>query len=422
MKWIERINATVLTVVTGDGKVYKPLFRNRGNNVYEIDGNAVPLEFNDIDGALVVRGALGVTDIDFEFIFQGDDHMDIRDEFMESIKDRRPWVLSHPSIGSKLVQFATLSLDFSIDNITTISGRLYETIESSYPSSGVSEKRESEIKLESSITEGISVSNDLKLSPADINTVTETTERMSLTAKLKSVTDIDLEKINNAIAEGSVTLSSIGSEPSSFMRDLSNIIRTPTRYLDTINNRVSVLKASYEDLKNAISGTPSLAEKMFFEIAGSFNIIAIGEANLIPISEIADDQGVELETKEIITRRQVLSSINDLKDIYNSYLSTLGELQSDIDNRTDSYSPSHENIYAFQSAIFSVVGSLLNMSVSAKREISYLVPQDTPLVLLVHTLMGTVDSDIMKQFVDDNNLGRDEVLIVPQYKEVFYYI
>jgi len=422
MKWIDRINATVLTVVTGDDKVYRPLFRNVNNNIQEVDMNASVFEFNDIDGAYVGRGAIGPIGIQFEFIFQGENHLEVRDDFYESTRNRTAWAISHPYIGTKTVQPIRMSYDNSRDNVSVISGTMFETIQDIYPANSSSPRQESEIQLQSSIDAGITASNNLNLEAGDITTVGNTTDDMFNKLSAGAVTDIDRGNIAEVIAKTNAALTTIGTDPVKYMSLLADTIRVPARFLDTISNRVSVLGESYEDLVESIQGAPSLGEKFWFEIAGAMNIVAIGEANIIPIEDIAEAQRVDIGEGDIVTRSQIITAINDLIERYNAYMETIGDLQSDVDNKLDSYIPDDNNIRAFQQAIFTITGNLLAIATDALQERLYTVKYDTPLVVLVHRLLGTVDDLIIQRFAKDNGLSRDEVLVVPAGKTVTYFV
>ena len=422
MSWIDKINATVLTVVTGDGKVYKPLYKNQNNNIQEINMNATVLEFNDIEGALVLRGAVGAIGIPFEFIFQGEDHLDKRDEFIESAKDRNAWALSHPHIGTKTVQPIRLRYDNSGDNVTSISGELYETIQDLYPENKLSARKASEVKLQSSIDAGVLASNDLNLDASSINTATQVSGDVFNTLSGSAVSEFDLSSINEAIGKANSALSTIGTDPARYMTEFANVIRTPARYLDTISNRVAILAKSYEDLKESVQGSPNIGDKFWFEIAAAMNIVAIGEANLTPIEEIAEEQDVVLEAQDIVTRRQVITAINDMLALYDDYMDLLGSLQSDNDNSPTSYIPDNNNIIALQQAVSSVIANLLNIATSARQERIYTVKNDIPLVVLVHKLLGTTNDLIIQQFAKDNDMSRDEVLVVEAGREVTYYV
>lgn len=422
MSWIEKINNTVLTVVTGDGEVYKPLYRNSGNNKQDINMNATVVEFSDIDGGYVIRGAIGPKALPYEFIFQGSDHMDIRDSFISTLSDRRAWALSNPHIGSRIVQPISVSIDNSIDNMTVISGQFIETIADINPSSRISERREAEIKLESSIDAGVFASEQLNLTTQDIASTSIVNDSVYSKVKAGSITEFDLGDVSTKIGKANAAFNTIGSKPAQYMAQLANVIRAPSRFYDTIKNRVSVLNGSYTDLQNSITGVPSLGKKVYFEIAASMNLVAIAEANIITLGDVADLQGISLDNEPIVTRRDVLEATTELKLLFDSYITSLGNLQSENDNKLDSYIPDSANLFALESAMVQVIGNLIAMASDAKTEVIYTTKDDIPIVDLVFKLLGTVDNLIIQKFAKDNNLGQNNVMVVEAGTKLYYYI
>jgi len=129
MSWIENIKSG-LSITTGDGKVYNPLYVITTKSV---DYNVAEFEFPNITGTLVKRNTAKGARYRFEMIFQGDDHIEQFKAFELSNNDQRPWQVFHPIYGNILLQPTSLIYDPTGLNNTKVTGDLIETITEEYP-------------------------------------------------------------------------------------------------------------------------------------------------------------------------------------------------------------------------------------------------------------------------------------------------
>jgi hypothetical protein len=150
--------------------------------------------------------------------------------------------------------------------------------------------------------------------------------------------------------------------------------------------------------------------------------MAVGEAIITPVNTIASNQDQALVLVEYQTRREVLDYINELQSVYEDYLTQLGALQSDNDNKLTSYYPTASIMDIIRDAINRITGNLLAIATNAKQERVYVVPEDTPLIVLVHRLYGKTDRETVEAFRDNNDLLLFESMIVKKDRKVVYYV
>ena len=67
-------------------------------------------------GSLLDRREIKGTRFNLEIYFQGADHLDLSDDFIESAKDKRFWTLTHPFYGKMFVQPLSMGVDNKLDN------------------------------------------------------------------------------------------------------------------------------------------------------------------------------------------------------------------------------------------------------------------------------------------------------------------
>ena len=96
MSWKDNIENIELTIITGDNEIFKPLYTTSSQ---DIEFNVSEFNFIELEGTLVTRKKVKSQKIPLYIIFQGDDHIDIAEKFLESSKDPRYWTVTHPIIG-----------------------------------------------------------------------------------------------------------------------------------------------------------------------------------------------------------------------------------------------------------------------------------------------------------------------------------
>jgi hypothetical protein len=419
MSWLTRVNEQELIITTGDRKEYRPLYRNPKKTR---SFNAIPFEYDNVTGADVRRGKPSYNQFAIELFFQGDDHLDVASAFMQSAEDTNSWTISHPHYDDLIVEPDKLEQSNSGENVSVITGTVYETIINTNPDYTI----DLLLKAQDGIDEGFQatteLSTQLNVQPAESGAFNTIVNRVGEILKKGAITELDLSTINQAIAKADAKLNTLFTNPVVFMQEIADILRTPSKFYSTISTRVGLLKEAYEQLTESLIGAVSVTEKAFYEIVGGQLVMAVGEAIITPVNTIASNQDQALVLVEYQTRREVLDYINELQSVYEDYLTQLGALQSDNDNKLTSYYPTASIMDIIRDAINRITGNLLAIATNAKQERVYVVPEDTPLIVLVHRLYGKTDRETVEAFRDNNDLLLFESMIVKKDRKVVYYV
>lgn len=418
MSWKDDVKND-LVIVTGDGNEYRPLHVNHRKR----EGlSAVPLEYNEIDGADVRRGASSYRIFPLEVYFQGENHIELVKEFEVSSRNRKPWVVYFPLYGNITCQPTVLSYDDSSPSVTKVTGDLWETTERV---SGVSidpkQRTREFINLSSiSLSKSISIEDASIANPTTIAATMEGTNKAFLKG---AVTNIDLQSINNAIAKSNSYLSNIGSDPILYMNQLAYVFRAPAMFYNTISKRIDIFEASYNDLKNAAKSAVSLFDKLFFEKTGAMVMTGIAETVITTADDIANFQDIEISLKsELVSQRDVLLLIDRVNAIYTDYINEINGLQSSVDNRLDSYFPDPLTIGNIKATINQATGSLFAIAKNSKQERVYTLKEDSDIINIVHKFYGNYDNDVIQEFIEVNSITMKEHVLIKKGRTLTYYV
>lgn len=429
MSWIETITTGKIIIQFGNGETMEVDYKRPA---IEHNFNAVAIEYFNIDGAEIQRGKEAHRAFPVEFYIQGADYLETTRLFFEYAKDTRSWIMSHPYFPEEDIncQPVRLKEDYTSANVTVITGVLWESIAKTNANYAVNPKTGALESINSAAIEAIRLADKFNASTSDAAFMSLNAAGSSATAKKGAFSDIDLGSINSDIAKLNATLNTIGTEPQRFMTQAAKVFRAPATFYSTIRRRVDVLKESFTDLTNSMRGAATLSERMYYESAGALLTLAVGEASITNQNEIAIQQGIRnpdtgefvVTDDELITRTQVLDQVIEVNQVYQDYLSQLMLMHSEKDNKLDSYYPSADLFRATQDAMNKITANLYSIAARAKIERTYIVPEDTTVLELTNKLLGTYNSDEVRNFVESNSLVMNELILVPQGREVIYYL
>jgi len=422
MSWINRINNITLKVITGEGSEFTPLYKNPSRS---IGMNATGFDFINIHGTLVKRGETSGFRLPFEFHFTGIDNLDEAKRFIEAAKDKRPWKLIHPLYDELLVQPISINQNNSFENDSVLTGELWETIEDTYPDASIDVK-EAVLESVDLANETLALEFSLKLGVPKASTLSKFNQTINNIAnkfKLSAVTDFDFSAVQNAANEALATLDNVTQEPLLFMQKVTTLARTPAKFYASAQDRINVIEEGFADLKLSIGISDNNQEKIYFESLGGSLQSAKAESSVILASDVADEQQIEdNQIEDYQTRNDVLTTVESINLSLKNYLDTLGTFQSVVDATPDSYTPTQTTISTIKDAANKATGQLLQIAVEAKQERKYTVPSNIGIIMLVHRLLGTTDSDEIQSFAKNNDIQLQEWLQIEKGREIIYFI
>lgn len=427
MGWMDKVasDGANIVITTGDEKNYDCLFKRPS---ITHDFKATALEFVYEEGAKVIRAPRGLRAYPIEIYFQGDDHLDVSAAFIESANNLNSWVLTHPYYDEDVINChpTTLEQDNSIDGLTKFTGILWESTDYTNgrfavnPLTGAIELHDNGfLVLENAAT-------GMVADAGEAASIANNIQRSSSILKKGVSTDFDLGKMNEAIAKVDATINRIGTDPVLFMNNVANVLRAPSRFYNTMKKRIEIIKESFTDLQNAVKGIPGLAERVYFELGAAMMVLASSEVLLSPMGDIAKEQNITdpvteefVDPKpELTTRAGILEQATTLNALLEDYITTLESLQSEQDNRLDSYYPDPYTIQATIDAVDSTISNLFTIAAGARQERTYTLPEDMIIIELTHMLRV----EDVEDFIKSNNITMDEHVVIKKGRKVTYYV
>jgi hypothetical protein len=405
MSWIERVK-TKLSITTGDGKVFNPLWMNA---VKTIEYNTTEFDFPEVEGTLVQRRKNRGAKYGLEIAFQGEDHLDVSADFETSAKDPRSWTINHPIYGQIIVQPTSLSLDNSKDNISMITGTVIETIEEDNPrtvadaqSTIISEKDLMDSSFNSAVEYSYRPSSEANLLLFD------NTERIFQEGKKVISDDESYNIFVNFYSEANSAVLEATNEPLNAFMKVQNFINSFANLVLTVDTRVSALKSIFDGLSTALT---SKSEKITFENNAGLLISALAISAATPLSG------------NYLNRPQVVTMIDVLYLYYNNYLTTLDSFQDDNNSDPDSYVPDAASQLKLNLVVNFTIASLFTIALGAAQERIVYLTESSNVINLTHKYIGLDQDDVnLEKFVNNNKIGINEFLNVQKGRKIVYYI
>ena len=389
MSWKDNIENIELTIVTGDKEIFKPLYTTSSQ---DIEFNVSEFNFIELEGTLVTRKKVKSQKIPLNIIFQGDDHIDIAEKFLESSKDPRYWTITHPIIGE--IYGHPASINKINDDLNTVVFNIdfWETI---LPGEIKSAKVYPLELIESKNFELIEFGS-LNLIPD------QKPELKSLVTKIQSRYDVLIDKTNidkykGLIADAMSGIDKLLSEPQKAIRNISNLIQFPAYIEGAIKIRVNIVKAILDDILEILP-----KNKMVYSIFGGTVVAAISQIILKP------------GENDFITRSQVREQFNILSETYDLFLNEVddGNFQQDF-----------QEAITLNEIVINTLYYLYDVSFDAKQERFDIVESDTNLILLTHKYMGLDFEDKnLNTFRELNGIKNKNLFIVKKGRKITYLV
>lgn len=407
MSWVEKVKNEYI-ITTGNGDVYKPNWINPSNSV---EYNIAEFNYPLVKGSKVDRGMPKGTRFNFEIVFQGEDHLEQSDAFRASADDTRPWTISHPLYGERIVQPLGLAFDNISYNVSMIKGTLIETITDDNPKitiDPVDKITNDKANLDEVFAQSFSI--DIP-SPDTVDIRTLTTTTLSLYNVGKGIINntLDSEAYFNLFNDANAKILNATADPLSAMRSVQAMINQPALFVGTVKSRINSLTDQFEKLRESIDTITGKSDKRIYEgNAGG----VIGTMTLAAVTN-----------QDYKSGNEVLAVMDQIFENYNNFLSDLDALQTDNGGSPESYIPDPSTISGLSSLINFTISNLLNIALDSKKEISILVEDDTNVILLAHRFYGLeVDDSTIDKIISNNELGLNDLLQIRKGTKIIYYV
>lgn len=402
MTWEENLNLD-FTITTGDGEIYKPLWRGASK---EKEFNTSNFEFINVYGTLVDRKQPQGRRFDLVFYFQGSDNLEQCQNFENSCDDPRQWIIKHPYYGEIKGQPLSIKFDDKDLNITEITVPFWESISPDFPFSNFSKKdntrnQHKQIMLSMSIA-GVT---GVEFAPADISNQTEALGVMG--AELQNLqTSNTYSDFQNALNSGLQAIDNLLSEPLNALQTVQNFLDLPATYEQAIKGRVASYENIYFNLKNSIE---TVADKKYYEAMGGTILSLISVVLVTPI------------TGDYILVSDVYNLVNKLAFLKDDYQNTLDELSSSVYEVNAPYTPDAEAQTQLDELLNYVIATLYTYTFGAKKEYIVNISKDTNIILLTHRYLGLDENDEnIDTMIKTNNLLLNQKFLVKKGQQIKY--
>ena len=402
MSWQNDIENKVFTIITGDGRVYTPKWRNPKK---DFEFNIGTFEFINIDGSLVNRGKAKGRKFNLEFYFDGDDSIDVGNRFEISSRNTKRWTLKHPFYGDIICQPLSISQDNTQLNCSKFEVPVMETLIEGWPKADeVVTDRIAE--LESRINSlQVDILPETRINKADLKAAVTTIQK---TNEKWIRADSDLANFKKAVSNAIVSIDSAVFDATLAVRNVQAVINFPATVLQTIEDRINVLIEGLNGIIDSFNGT--FINKFQVESLGGTYISAINRAASTNISD------------DYLKKAQVFDTQDLILNAFNTYLAFLDSLQSDRADSEESYEPDFDNINGLDDIVNVSLANLYEIAFTAKQERSFIVDSESNVILLAHRFYGMDSEDAnLQRFIDENEIGLNELLSIRKGRKVVYY-
>lgn len=411
MSWRENID-TKLVIVTGDGKRYTPDYEITSKTT---EFNNSQYNFPELDGTLVDRRRVKSPVHSLLVHFQGEDHLEVSTAFETSAKDKRIWTIYHPMYGNLNGHPISIEYDPTGLSKTTVTIEFMESIVINPPV--VSIDPEMQIKNNSKIAQDQAIesfdTNILELSSSDRVSMNDTVSSVNTSSQAVEKTQEEasdylqlFKKAENAISGGISTGSALA-------QTVINVLTYPALFTAPIKTRIILLKNQFLSISNSLENITTKNEKYIYE----FNCTGL-------ISTMAQTSVTINELGGYESAVDVIAVTDIILEVYNQYIENLDSLQSEVGDTPESYIPDADVLNTLNGLINFTISQLYLIALSSKQERIVYLEKDSNPISLAHRFYGlkTGDDSELNNFINQNNIGLDELLQIKKGRKLVYYV
>lgn len=407
MSW--KLNAAEkLTITTGDGQTYQPLYIN---TVKSFDFNIAEFNFPGVEGTLVNRGQRKGSTLTLSIIFQGEDHLDTAEQFEQSSKDTRPWTVNHPMHGVLKMQPTKITFDNTKYNTSEITIQLIETIIRDAPVVSVDPVNQVQINaanLDETTSESFAA--DIQLTTTDTVLMGDALDEAYTDGSAIVESDDDLQEYFDLYQTAAAEVLNATAEPLAAITAVRSMLTAPSLFAQTVKGRLNMLQEQLTSLLNRSFETPN--EKHIFENYGNGFVSAMVLTTTYPLND--DDYQSAVD---------VLDIIEQISGQYDAYVTGLENLQTITADDTNSYTPDQAALSGLQLQVSYCLSHLLDIALGAQQEREVVLEYDSNIIVQAHRFYGlAADGGSIDRFIKTNNIGLKERLQIKKGRILKYYI
>lgn len=408
MSWTDNIEDNI-KITTGDGKKYEPLYKITEKTV---EYNVAEFEFPNIEGTLVKKSQPKGARHKFELTFQGPDHIQESKAFEISNKDQRAWKVFHPIWGNLTVQPTSLSFNPSGLSATKIMAEVVETITEELPRVSIDPKNKISfdyINTNTSIAEGFS--DNVIPKTEDITQMTNTTDELYSLGSESVMSGDQSNEYFQLYNKASAAILNAASGVSIAAVLITDLYTYPGLFVSSVKDRLTLLQNQLTSISSDLENLLTFNSKSVYEMSGAGIISGMVNASINP----ADT--------DYNSTNEVLDVINQILSVYNDYMFNIDSLQTLTGGDENSYIPNYDSISNLTNLVNFATANLFNIALNAKQERFIYLEADSNVIILAHRFYGLEDDDsTIDEFINQNNIGINEMLQIKKGRKIIYYV
>lgn len=409
MSWVTRVQQDI-SIELGDGRVFTPQYLNAQ---YIQEYNLAVFNFPNVAGSLVRRREPKGRKFALEIYFQGDDHLDIAEDFRRSAADQRHWHITHPFYDDIRCQPQTLRFDNTKQNISKISGVVIETIPAVFPrgaSLPADEINARKITLDETSAQNYAAQVE-DLQSSEVTTISQNVDVVESTTNDIIETQEEQVDFRNKVIAAQQAITNAIQEPLEAAREIQTVLNFPNQIVGNIRNRVNTLVEQLDRILVSLGAITGISrnQKVYYETSGVTLVSAACTATLV--------------NAEFDTRQDVDDVVNIILDMYNNFIENLDSLETDNQTEPDSYTPNPQNMLELEQLTYLTLSNLFDIALETQQEHTIVNEADSNMIILTHRVYGLDNEDEnIERFKRTNNIGLKEILLIKKDREIKYFI
>lgn len=410
MSWLDKINNGALLIRTGDGKSFKPLWRE---STREREFNTSIFDFIDFKDSFVSKRKPRSHKYGFIVYFQGDDCFDLADEFEKSAEDERYWIVSHPIYGELRGQPLSLARNDSMLNVVEISIDFWESIISNQVVEVSTIKDEiNQLKSELDSDSATNFNIRAKLTPANQTKIREFIGTINSEYK-KFLDDSSYNDFQQTLSKFNDSVDGAIVDSRSMMVDMS---RTIDSIKNLPNSTVFQKVTSISNLFNQLISEFSISNMTDFN---RYYIESAGSSIISTLSLVS----LNAEKDEYISRTEVQRVSTQIESIFVKYVEMINGFESERNHKNNRYNISFKIQNQLNTIVKRTLEGLISIAFQSKQERLVELKSDSNLILLTHRYMGLDDSDLnLETFRRLNNIVNEKLFIIKRGNVIKYLV
>jgi len=195
------------------------------------------------------------------------------------------------------------------------------------------------------------------------------------------------------------------------MTSIINVINYPSLFVDSIKNRLTLLRNQFNKLSSAVSTLTTPSSKVIYQThAGALVTSSINTA-------------INPQPGDYNSSNDVLDVITSVVSLWNQYALDLDTLQTANGGNVNSFVPDFDPLFNLNNLVNFAISQLFAMSLTAKQERILFLESDSNVILLTHRFYGIDESnDLIDTFINQNNIGLSEILEIKKGRKIIYYV